>query len=403
MTLQIKPLKVIISGAGIIGLLLANALKDRGIEYVVLDRDISVLFRENSGWAITLHYALEYFQDLLPKDKADEIIEAQVRPGFHLDDRGTFKFINATTGETVVSIPPASRLRVRREQIRRILLRDIDVNWDCKLTNIEYQDDDIVKVHCENGKVFEGNLLFGCEGANSATRRLLDPEEGGLYQLPIRFCGAKVQMSGEEYNRLSSKFDPLLFQGTVPENETFFWYSLLATPDYTKQQDTYYAQVNMSWKVPAYDEPFTTSSEMAQAMKSHSAGLNEELAWLVKRAVSNPDELLEIKLCDWAKVDWDNKNGRVLLAGDSAHAMTMYRGEACNVGILDAYMFILQLDLYIKGEKAWLDVVRDYSGEVKERAQERVLLSRQACLDAHDMTKIHKNSDSPLLSVRKKS
>lgn len=403
MTQELKPLKVVISGAGIIGLLLANALKARGIEYVVIDRDVSVLFRENSGWAITLHYALDSFRELLPQDKADEIFEAEVRPGFHLDDRGTFKFINATSGETVVSIPPASRLRVRREQIRRILLRGIDVQWDCKLTNIEYQDDDIVKVHCENGKVFEGNVLFGCEGANSATRKLIDPEEGGLYQLPIRFCGAKVKMSEEEYNHLSEKFDPLLFQGTVPENETYFWYSLLATPAYTKQEDTYYAQVNMSWKVPDYAEPFSTNAEKAQAMKNHSAGLNEDLAVLVKRAVENPDELLEIRLCDWAKVEWDNKNGRVLLAGDAAHAMTMYRGEACNVGILDAYLFIQQLDLFTKGEKSWLELVRDYSSEMKERAHGRVLLSRQACLDAHDMTKIHKNSDSPLLSVRKKS
>jgi len=31
----------------------------------------------------------------------------------------------------------------------------------------------------------------------------------------------------------------------------------------------------------------------------------------------------EIRLADWSNIQWDNHHGRVTLAGDAAHAMTM--------------------------------------------------------------------------------
>lgn len=400
MTSDRKPPEFIISGAGIIGPLLANALKARNIPFVILERDTSLEFREKSGWAITLHYALEAFKNLVPKQKMDPLYDSQVRPNFHKSDSGNFKYINASTGEVVVCIPPSSRIRVRREQVRRVLLDGLEVEWDSKVESIDYHDD-LVSVTCSNGKQYTGDVLIGCDGSNSITRRLIDPKEGGLYQLPIRFCGARVQLNKEEFDRISNHFDPLLFQGTVPETNTFFWYSALATPEYTKAPDLYYAQVNLSWNVPETDEPFETQEQKANALKKHSQGLSPELSWLVDRAVQNPEELMEIKLCDWEKVDWDDHDGKVLLALDSLHPMTMYRGSACNEGILDVAELVKQLDLHLQGLFSWKDAVANYRNSVQERARQAVLLSRQACLDAHDMSKITPNSTSPLLSVRK--
>ncbi|CAK7901597.1 hypothetical protein CAAN1_11S03620 [[Candida] anglica] len=401
------PQKFLISGAGLIGLLLAQAFKSRGIEFEIFDRDESIQFREESGWAITLHWALKTFQNLLPDELKEQIYSAQVRPDFHKQDTGNFRYINAGTGEFVVSIPPSARLRVRREQIRKILLQGIDVNWNCKTEKIDF--DEGVKVYCSGGKgtTFTGDVLIGCEGANSITRRLLFPNGGGeLYQLPIRFCGAKVKMSESEMNTLAKNFDPLLFQGTVPGTNTFFWFSVLSCPDYTGEEGTYYGQVNLSWNVPQdEDEPFTTTKEKAAAMKKHSKDLCPELSYLVDRAVEDYNSIVEIKLCDWDAVQWDTHGGKVLLAGDSAHAMTMYRGEAANHGITDVGELIKIIDSYYskENEKTWEEATTFYCKGIKERAAPAVLLSRQACIDAHDFSKITPHSTSPLLAIRKKT
>lgn len=394
--------KFLISGAGIVGLLTAQALKARGIDFIIFDRDSDVHFRESAGWAITLHWALNNFLSLLPPEIVQEVYEAQVRKDFHNHDTGNFKYINATTGNTILAIPPSKRLRVRREQIRRALLKGIDVKWNCKLTEITETNDGVI-VKCDSGQTFEGDVLLGCEGSNSATRKIICGEEGKLNYLPIRFCGAKVRMSGDETNDIAARFDPLLFQGTVPTNETFFWFSMLATPEYTGEDDLYYAQVNLSWKVGDEAVPFSTPEEKAAELLKHASGLHPDLHALVKRAAKDPLKLVEIKLADWPQVQWDTTGNKILLLGDAAHAMTMYRGEAANHGITDVADLIKEIDQYLEGKITWMDVVSNYCSAVKTRAGEAVLLSRQACIDAHDMSKIKVDSDSPLLSMRKKT
>lgn len=392
-----RSMKVLISGAGVVGLLTAQALKARNIDFEIFDRDADVKFRENAGWAITLHWALDTILGLVPPELAQEVYNAQVRPNFHLHDTGRFKYINATNGNTILSVPPAKRLRVRREQIRRILLKGIDVNWNCYLTEITERSDGIT-VTCASGKTFEGDVLLGCDGSNSAVRKILCGEEQGrLNQLPLRFCGAKVQLSGEEMENIATRFDPLYFQGTTPTNETFIFFSTLATPAYTNEDDVYYAQVNLSWKVGDAEEPFKTSEDKAAALLKHASDLHPELHDLVVRATRDPQKLVEIKLADWSHVQWDTRNYRIMLLGDAAHAMTMYRANAANHGIADVADLMKQIDQYQAGAISWDEAVTNYCKIMRARAREAVLLSRQACMDAHEFSKIRSDSDSPLL------
>ena len=49
-----KPLHVLIVGAGLAGLVLAQALRKQGITYEIFERDASIHSRFQ-GWAIALH------------------------------------------------------------------------------------------------------------------------------------------------------------------------------------------------------------------------------------------------------------------------------------------------------------------------------------------------------------
>jgi hypothetical protein len=57
-----------------------------------------------------------------------------------------------------------------------------------------------------------------------------------------------------------------------------------------------------------------------------------------------------------------------------------------------------QLKQWYEGKKTRQEAIADYETEMIERAHEAVLLSRQACLDAHDIRNL--NSNSPLVSKR---
>jgi hypothetical protein len=74
------------------------------------------------------------------------------------------------------------------------------------------------------------------------------------------------------------------------------------------------------------------------------------------------------------------------------------RGEAANHGLLDASKLKDQLKLWCSGSKTKRQAFGDFEAEMRQRTHEAVLLSRQACLDAHDIANL--GPDSPLVSSR---
>lgn len=72
--------------------------------------------------------------------------------------------------------------------------------------------------------------------------------------------------------------------------------------------------------------------------------------------------------------------------------MVMYRGEAANHGILDCYRLVTALKGVQNGTKSLKAALNEYEKELQERTNPAVLLSRQACLDAHDFNSLDENS-----------
>lgn len=72
--------------------------------------------------------------------------------------------------------------------------------------------------------------------------------------------------------------------------------------------------------------------------------------------------------------------------------MTMYRGEAANHGILDAYHLVQSLETVQDGRKPQKQAMEEFETELRQRTNAAVLLSRQACLDAHDFNGLNQHS-----------
>lgn len=80
---------IIVIGAGLVGLTLAQGLKKAGFSFQVFDRDPSLDARP-AGWGITVHWSLPSLQACLPKELYDLIPSIQVDP--EAGDRGTLSF-----------------------------------------------------------------------------------------------------------------------------------------------------------------------------------------------------------------------------------------------------------------------------------------------------------------------
>lgn len=326
----------------------------------------------------------------------EAVDSVQVDPDMSRHDNGNFVFINLETLESKFRIPPSERRRVNREKLRNTLLQEVSdrVRWSKRLVDIEEADDGVVAVF-DDGTRAGGALIVGAEGSNSCTRKFLAPQTYRNTQLPVRFVGSSVDFTPDQVKPLRD-IDPLLFQGCHPTSGNFLWVSMLETPHVNGTKGTenerYRLQINISWPVKtADDEVKPTASERLAEMKCRAQEFNPTLRDAV-HAIPEGSDVLEIVLQDWPCLEWNNHGGRATLVGDAAHAMTMYRGEAANHGILDAYRLCKVLCRAYNEGANLREGIDAYEAELRERTRSAVLLSREACLDAHDWAGLNENS-----------
>jgi 2-polyprenyl-6-methoxyphenol hydroxylase-like FAD-dependent oxidoreductase len=374
------------------------------IPFEIYERDDRVDARQQ-GWAITLHWALAFLRQLVSKDTLEAVDAAQVDPEVARNDTGNFLFLNLSTLETKFRIPPNERRRVGRLRFRQALLSDTRiagrVHWGKRLEDIEVMDGGGVRVRFRDGSSsVDGSILVGAEGTNSRTRQFLAPETYRNQPLDVKLVGAGVDMTPEQARPLR-EIDPLLFQGCHPETNNFLWVSILDTPATNGTEGTereyYRMQLILSWpvKTPADADVPSTPAGLAREMKRRAADFHPTLREAVNIVPDNGDDddgPREIALQDWPCLPWDNRNGAVTLVGDAAHAMTMFRGEAANHGIMDAYHLVRALKEVYAGSKGLKETIDGYEEEMRERTSVAVLWSREACIGAHDYDGLNEKS-----------
>jgi 2-polyprenyl-6-methoxyphenol hydroxylase-like FAD-dependent oxidoreductase len=398
---------VIIIGAGVSGLTLAQACRKKNIPYRIYERDESVTSR-GAGWGLTIHWALSTFKALLPDELVSRLSECYVNRGaVEAGEKGSFTFFDLSTGEPRWQVPAAERIRVSREKLRTLLLTGLDVEWSKDFQNIEIVDG-AVKATFSDGTSRVGSMLVGCDGANSAVRRLLHPETHQNEQLPVRLLGATANYSESQISAIRN-LDPFFLQGTDPNTDAYLWFSFLETPSDGREDGTYKCQVIVSWpyrenwldRVDPTECPNTKTGQLF-FMNYLSESWAEPFHSLLQN-MPKDSEIRPIELADWLPQASTGFGGRVMLVGDAAHAMVMYRGEGANHSIVDVSKLLEQIKrLYERTEtmegNPFETAQKAYESEMIERTKVAVLASRQACLDAHEYARI--DEKSPLVKRR---
>lgn len=264
--------------------------------------------------------------------------------------------------------------------------------------------------------VVKGCMLVGCDGSRSRVRTFLfpDPAVHSNYQLPVRLLGASTIYPGDLSSTVRA-LDPFFFQGGDPETNAAHWFSFLDSPSSSgRGDDSRDCQILVSWPYQSgflgQSEPLEVparGAERVKLMKTIASGWAEPFHSIVQ-SLPEDTEVKTITLEDWVPPEnqWNEtpSSDRVVLVGDAAHAMTMYRGEAANHGIADVYLLASHI-MSVTGnlgdggqDESVPQACKAYTVKMVERTAPAVLLSRQACLDAHKYVRI--NDDSPLIQKR---
>ncbi|KAI2765745.1 hypothetical protein DTO012A8_9035 [Penicillium roqueforti] len=314
-------------------------------------------------------------------------------------DVGRFQFFDLKSGDALYNIPAAERIRVSRVRLRQLLSTGVDVQWNKNLRNIESTADEIT-AHFEDGTSHTGRLLVACDGSRSRVREILYPNVQ-MNHLPVQLLGASTLYSAEEMGGVES-IDPFIFQGSHPESNVFLFFSFLDTPNNfeNSSKDRYHCQIIISWAdskgIPVPD----TNAERLALMKKLTDNWSEPFRSLVQK-LPHDVEVRSIRVEDWMfSLGRAHAHPRAVLMGDSAHTMTMFRGEGANNAIVDVLDLVTRVDMRQPSSfdsKALLSSLAAYENDVFARAEPSFLNSRQACLDAHDFSKIE---GSPLVGLR---
>ncbi|KFX91652.1 hypothetical protein O988_07645 [Pseudogymnoascus sp. VKM F-3808] len=381
------PFRVLVVGAGITGLLIAQGLKKEGIACTVYESEPSASHYRAAEWGMSIQWGIPLLRHCLPEALFDRLQSAANDPFFTPPDPGHLPTLNGQTGEFLKDVPLLRMFRVSRRKFRSLCAEGISVEYGKTLKDVVYDDDkDTVTAIFADSSQAVGSLLVGANGAHSVVRRcIFGPEIARASSVPYSAVNLCVKYNDAEKARFVRQLHPIMAMAIHPDGH-WLWISIQDVPDPDdpatwsfqlqvtshKGEDNVLSLENHKKKAETFAEPF------------RSANL-----WIPEGT-----PIIENKISYWIPIPWDDRNGRITLAGDAAHPMTFQRGQGMNHGIADAASLVTLLKTALEEKTSVKDAVKSYNAEMIERAGEEVAISKVNTEMLHDWSRM---MDSALL------
>ncbi|OAP61574.1 hypothetical protein AYL99_03777 [Fonsecaea erecta] len=391
-----KPLRVIVVGAGLSGLAIAQGLEKNGIDYVVVDKESEPRDR---NWGVTIAWSHPLLAQLLPAELYDRLPECQPDPGLDTKAAGFESVIvrDGQTGATIVQPPFPGVRRLNIQKTRTIWSKGVNVKFGKTLTDIELTEDGGVTAHFHDGTSESGSVLVGCDGGGSWVRRWMLGDKGASVVLPYTFLNFPFRYTAERAVQMDKMMHPIVDVAVHPKS-MYIGIFLLDKPDLTKPE-TWVFYVLATWSKDNKSAPDASATdgnmvaELKARMDDWANPFKSAVEWI-------PDDVQAkaVPLRIWGPPDsgWDNRGGRVTLAGDAAHSMTFHRGQGANNAICDSQKFVAAMVKVQNGGNTLAEAVDEYDADVIGRGRTEVEVSRVQTDAFHDHANFH---NSPIMRL----
>ncbi|KAI9316602.1 hypothetical protein BX666DRAFT_1858414 [Dichotomocladium elegans] len=357
--------QVLIIGAGLSGLALANVLKNKGIPYKIFERETSPQDR-TQGWSLSLHFCLSKLFALVDPAKVQTFSQSTAVDPSRPHDAG-FAMIDGPTGDAFLSFDmpsapgtpagdgnprsPPLIYRVNRKRLRDWLMQGIDVQWNKAIDHYALtKDGNNIKVTFKDGTIEHGRVLVGADGVNSVVCR---------------------QWIGDEQFRKATSLNPVKVIG--------------GTRKYDSAQGKPFPTTSMLCLGKSEKNNITLFASVSDTLM-RSANFDPKLGDLVLGAPEGSKVIgLRIRERSPAMVfGAPNKTaGPVTVIGDAAHSMTMFRGEGGNHAILDACILGEYLVDAYNAKITINEALQKYQNDILPRTIKAVEDSHQASYIMH--------------------
>ncbi|WP_104481397.1 FAD-dependent oxidoreductase [Actinokineospora auranticolor] len=315
-------MRVVICGAGIAGLTLAERLATRGWDVLVVEK--APRPREQ-GYMIDFFgvgYDAAEAMGLLPRLAE---LGYRVREAAYLDESGrrrtgiSFARFASALDQRLLSIMRPDLERALREH----LPERVETRYATTVARVT-DERSAVRVGLSDGTEVEAHLLVGADGIHSAVRRLVFGPEN-----PLRYLG---------FHTAAFTFDAPDIRDRVADR-----FCLTDTSD--RQMGFYGLRDGRvaAFAVHRAAEPGSPADPRAELLREY-----RDLGWVVPRALAACPPNDQIYYDQVAQVDlpaWHR--GRVVLVGDACAAVSLLAGQGASLGMGGAYV--------LAGELAALD------------------------------------------------
>ncbi|KAI8303595.1 putative FAD-dependent monooxygenase [Colletotrichum sp. SAR11_59] len=176
---------VLIVGAGLSGLTLAQILRKNNISFSIFERDSRADARAQ-GWAIALHAPmLAEISASMPADLGPIEQTNHLGPLDHIPAQFVFYDVSKPDWRVGVTDDESGKIvRANRQRLRVWLLQHLHVQYNQRLVRVEERDDKVV-AHFEDGSSETGDILVGAEGSRSLVRRHILGGQEIMKPLPV--------------------------------------------------------------------------------------------------------------------------------------------------------------------------------------------------------------------------
>lgn len=377
-------MKVIIIGAGIGGLCLAQRLKQSGIETAVYERDAGPWERPQ-GYRLHLDAdGVTAIRAALPQALIPVFEATSMNPlpyttimdtAFKIQSRFPIDEYNKTQHH--VSSGVATHLNVNRVTLREILLDGLDdiCHWGSRLERFE-SDTSGVTAHFSNGQSDHGDVLVGADGAGSALRKQRAPEarfmDSGARAIYGRLSLESARQVLPPYalaDTFTAAFDArklILGVGPViyPVRPDLAAQSMRPETKLSAQSD--YVGCIISGR----KELFGNNDASLRTMSS--GNLQRLAADLLREWLGNASQVPEaadagsffyIEMS--SSIPFDLKpSANVTLLGDAIHVMTPSLGRGANVALRDANLLASKMEEMHSGNVSIPFSLQEYEAEM---------------------------------------